>query len=156
MKFWIGGGLILAAAFALVFFNTGETSQYYMTIDELEAQQSEFVGKSLRLSGAVVGDTIVYDAETLTLTFTMAHVPGSNSEIEAGGGLAEVLHQAVMDESATRIEVVYVGPLPDLMRDEAQAIVTGQLGEDGIFYADELLLKCPTRYEEEVPVQAEG
>jgi cytochrome c-type biogenesis protein CcmE len=30
------------------------------------------------------------------------------------------------------------------------------MGEDGIFYADELLLKCPTRYEEAVPVQAEG
>jgi cytochrome c-type biogenesis protein CcmE len=156
MKFWIGGGLILAAAFALVFFNTGETSQYYMTIEELEAQQSDYVGRSLRLSGAVDGATIEYVAETLTLTFTMAHVPGSNSEIEAGGGLAEVLHQAVMDESAPRIEVVYVGPLPDLMRDEAQAIVTGQLGEDGVFYADELLLKCPTRYEDEVPVQAES
>jgi cytochrome c-type biogenesis protein CcmE len=37
---------------------------------------------------------------------------------------------------------------------EAQAIVTGHLGEDGIFYADELLLKCPTKYEEAVPEQA--
>jgi cytochrome c-type biogenesis protein CcmE len=50
---------------------------------------------------------------------------------------------------------VYVGPRPDLLRDEAQAIVTGHLGEDGVFYADELLLKCPTRYQEEVPLQAE-
>ena len=156
MKFWIGGGLILAAALALVFFNTGETSQYYMTIEELEAQQSEYIGRSLRLSGAVDGETINYEAESLTLTFSMAHVPGSNSEIEAGGGLAEVLHQAVADESASRIDVVYIGPLPDLMRHEAQAIVTGHLGDDGVFYADELLLKCPTRYEEEVPVQSEG
>lgn len=156
MKFWIGGGLILAAALALVFFNTGETSQYYLTIEELEAQQSDYIGRSLRLSGAVDGETINYDAGTLTLTFTMAHVPGSNDEIEAGGGLAEVLHQAVEDESASRIDVVYIGPLPDLMRHEAQAIVTGHLGDDGVFYADELLLKCPTRYEEEVPVQAEG
>lgn len=156
MKFWIGGGLILAAALALVLFNTGETSQYYMTIEELEAQQADYVGRNLRLSGAVDGETIEYDAETLTLTFTMANVPASNSEIEAGGGLAEVLHQAVMDDSASRIDVVYIGPLPDLMRHEAQAIVTGHLDEDGVFYADELLLKCPTRYEEEVPVQVEG
>ena len=155
MKFWIGGGLILAAAAALIFFNTGETSQYYLTIEELEVQQSDYIGRSLRLSGAVDGESIVYDAATLTLTFTMAHVPGSNSEIEAGGGLAEVLHQAVEDESASRINVEYIGPLPDLMRHEAQAIVTGHLGDDGVFYADELLLKCPTRYEEEVPVQAE-
>jgi cytochrome c-type biogenesis protein CcmE len=37
------------------------------------------------------------------------------------------------------------------LKHEAQAIVTGTLGEDGVFYADELLLKCPTRYQEEVP-----
>jgi cytochrome c-type biogenesis protein CcmE len=50
--------------------------------------------------------------------------------------------------------IKYVGPLPDLLRNEAQAIVTGKLGEDGIFHADELLLKCPTKYEEAIPEQA--
>jgi cytochrome c-type biogenesis protein CcmE len=34
--------------------------------------------------------------------------------------------------------------------------MTGKVGEDGIFYAEELLLKCPTKYEEDVPGQAEG
>jgi cytochrome c-type biogenesis protein CcmE len=52
------------------------------------------------------------------------------------------------------MQVIYVGPKPDLLRNEAQAIMTGHLGEDGIFYAEELLLKCPTRYEEAVPEQA--
>ncbi len=52
------------------------------------------------------------------------------------------------------MKVVYVGPKPDLLRNEAQAIMTGHLGEDGIFYAEELLLKCPTKYEEAVPAQA--
>jgi len=28
--------------------------------------------------------------------------------------------------------------------------MTGKLGADGIFYADELLLKCPTKYQEAV------
>jgi cytochrome c-type biogenesis protein CcmE len=38
-----------------------------------------------------------------------------------------------------------------LLKNEAQAIVTGKLGEDGMFYADELQLKCPTRYDEAPP-----
>ena len=67
-----------------------------------------------------------------------------------------VLHQAVIDPTRSRMKVVYTGPKPDLLRDEAQAIMTGKLGEDGVFYADELLLKCPTKYEEAVPEQAEG
>jgi cytochrome c-type biogenesis protein CcmE len=59
-----------------------------------------------------------------------------------------------MDPSRARMTIVYVGPKPDLLRNEAQAIVTGHLGDDGVFYADELLLKCPTKYEEAVPEQA--
>ena len=31
---------------------------------------------------------------------------------------------------------------------------TGALGEDGVFYATEILLKCPSRYQESVPDQA--
>lgn len=68
-----------------------------------------------------------------------------------------MLHTAVTSPNAERITVVLVDqPKPDLLKNEAQAIVTGKLGEDGMFYADELLLKCPTRYQEEVPDQAGG
>ena len=84
----------------------------------------------------------------------MAHVPGDNAEIEAQGGLAAVLHEAVMDTSRSRIKVQYEGVMPDLLRNEAQAIMTGKLGDDGVFHAEELLLKCPTKYEEAVPDQA--
>ncbi len=104
----------------------------------------------------MIGDSIQYDPETLTLTFTIAHVPGDNKEIETEGGLAQVLHEAVMDPSRNRMTVQYVGVKPDLLRNEAQAIITGRLSEDGVFHADELLLKCPTKYEEAVPEQSEG
>jgi cytochrome c-type biogenesis protein CcmE len=88
------------------------------------------------------------------LSFTIANVPADNKQIEAQGGLAVVLHDAVTDPARTRMQAVYIGPKPDLLRDEAQAIMTGHVGEDGVFYADELLLKCPTKYEEAVPSQA--
>jgi cytochrome c-type biogenesis protein CcmE len=153
-KFLIGGLLILAAVVYLIVSSSQANSEYFMTINEVHAEGQAVVGKSLRVSGAVVGDTIQYDPQTLTLTFDVAHVPGDNAEIDAQGGLAEVLHQAVVDTSRTRISVKYIGPKPDLMRDEAQAIMTGHLGADGVFYADELLLKCPTRYEQAVPAQA--
>jgi len=107
----------------------------------------------VRISGAVIGDSIQYDPQTLTVSFIVANVPGDNKQIEAEGGLAAVLHNAVVDPSRTRLQAEYVGPKPDLLRDEAQAIMTGYMGEDGVFYADELLLKCPTKYEEAVPSQ---
>lgn len=153
-KFIIGGLLIFAAVIYLIISSTKANAQYYMTIDELMTQGSQ--GRQVRVSGAVIGDTIQYDSKTLTLRFTVANVPGDNKEIEAQGGLAKVLHDAVTDPSRTRMQAVYEGPMPDLLQNEAQAIMTGQLGDDGIFYVDELLLKCPTKYEEAVPNQVEG
>lgn len=153
-KFIIGGVLILAAVVYLITSSTQASAEYFMTVDELNAEGPSAINKSVRLSGAVLGDTIQYDASTLTLTFEVAHVPGDNADIEAQGGLAEVLHQAVIDPSRSRITVQYEGVMPDLLRNEAQAIMTGKLGEDGVFYAEELLLKCPTKYEEAVPEQA--
>ena len=150
-KFILGGLLILAAVVYLIVSSTQASAEYFMTVDEIKAEGSSAIGKSLRLSGAVMGDTIQYDAETLNLQFDVAHV---SAEIEAQGGLAEVLFQAVNDPSRQRITVIYNGPKPDLLRGEAQAIMTGHIGEDNIFYADELLLKCPTRYEEAVPEQS--
>lgn len=153
-KFVIGGILILGAVVFLIWSSTAATSEYFLTIDELNEKSADVVNRNVRLTGAVIGESIKYDAESLTLRFEIAHVPGDQALIDDDGGLAEALHLAVMDPSRSRIQVEYVGPLPDLLRHEAQAIVTGQLGEDGVFHAEELLLKCPTKYEEAVPEQA--
>ena len=142
-KFIIGGVLILAAVVYLIVTATQANAEYFMTVDELQAKGSTLVGRNLRISGAVIGDSIQYDPQTMELSFVIAQVPGDNSAIEAGGGLAAVLHTAVTDPTRNKLTVVYSGPKPDLLRDEAQAIITGHLGEDGVFHADDLLLKCP-------------
>jgi cytochrome c-type biogenesis protein CcmE len=153
-KFIFGGLMILAAVVYLIASSTQASAEYFMTVDELKAKGDSVVGRNLRASGAVIGESIQYDPQTLNLEFTVANVPGDNSEIEALGGLAQVLYEAVNDPNRSRLQVKYNGPMPDLLRGEAQAIMTGQLGEDGIFYADELLLKCPTKYEPALPSQA--
>ena len=155
-KFLIGGLLIFAAIVYLIATATMGNQQYFRTVDELVSGDASLVGQSVRVSGAVLGDTITWEPETLTIGFEMAHMPGDQADIDDEGGLAAVLHEATTDPSRSRLQIVYVGPKPDLLQHEAQAIVTGKLGDDGVFYADELLLKCPTRYEEFVPEQAEG
>jgi cytochrome c-type biogenesis protein CcmE len=154
MKFIIGGLLIIGAIVYLVVTSLQSTAQYFYTVDEIQSKGQAIVGKSLRASGAVIGDSIQFDEKSLKITFTMVNVSNDTKDIEAAGGLAQVLHNAVLNTTAPRIQVVYVGPKPDLLKNEAQAIVTGKLGADGVFYADELLLKCPTRYDQAVPSQA--
>lgn len=155
VKFVAGGVLIIAAIVYLIWSSATASAQYFLTVDEINARGADYMGRELKVSGAVLGDSIQYDAENLRLEFTVAHVPGSQKEIDALGGMAAVLHEATIDPTRNRINVVYIGVQPDLLRNEAQAIMTGKLGEDGVFYATELLLKCPTRYEEAVPSQVE-
>ena len=154
-KFLVGGLLIVAAVVYLIASSTQASAQYYLTIDEFNARGTEMDDRDIKLSGAVDGETISYDAQSLILKFTIANVPADLDQIEQEGGLAQALHNAVIDPDASRLDVVYEGPMPDLLRHEAQAIVTGRLDGDGVFHAYELLLKCPTRYEQEIPLQSE-
>jgi cytochrome c-type biogenesis protein CcmE len=154
VKFYAGGVLIFAAIVYLIITSTQAGAHYYLTVQELENRQVEMVGRDVRISGVVLGDSITYDSSDLTLRFTVAHIPGDNKEITAQGGLAVVLHNASIDPTLPRLDVIYYGVKPDLLQNEAQAIMTGKLGEDGVFVANELLLKCPTKYEEALPEQA--
>jgi len=154
VKFFIGGLMIVAAVVFLIVSSLQNASQYFLTVEELNAKGAEMLGREVRVSGAVLGDSIEYDSSTLTLKFTIAHTPGDQAEVDSQGGLAAVLHAAVVDPNSERLNVVYEGVKPDLLQNEAQAIMTGKMGEDGVFYAEELLLKCPTKYEEAVPKQA--
>jgi len=153
-KFIIGGVLIVAAIAYLIISSTQANAQYFLTVEELNQRSGELVGKDVRISGVVLGDTISNDTANLTLTFTVANIPGDQDEIDALGGMAAVLHNATLDSSLPRLKVIYQGVKPDLLKNEAQAIMTGKLNPDGTFVADELLLKCPTKYEEAVPEQA--
>jgi cytochrome c-type biogenesis protein CcmE len=154
-KFLVGGLLIVAAIVYLIISSTQASAQYFLTIEELQNRKAEMVTRDVRVSGAVIGDSIQYDSQTLTLKFAVANIPGDNKVIDASGGLAAVLKAAVLDKSQARMNVVYKGVKPDLLKNEAQAIMTGKLEADGTFTASELLLKCPTKYEEAVPQQAQ-
>ena len=148
LKFLIGAALMLAAVVYLIISGTASGARYFITIDDLVKNRS-YVGQTVRVSGAVLGSSIQYDSKTLTIDFTVANIPQDTTD------LARTLHLAVIDSSATRVRVHIENQVkPDLLKDEAQAIMTGKMGDDGIFYASELLLKCPSRYQENVPNQA--
>ncbi len=115
----------------------------------------ELAGRNIRVSGAVLGDSIEYNMDTLDLKFTIAHVPADNNLLEQEGGLAGALHNAVIDSQRSHLDVIYNGPVPDLLQNEAQAIITGEVLDNGTIMADEILLKCPTKYEGSVPDQIE-
>ncbi len=147
LKFLVGGVLILAAVAYLVISGTVSGARYYITIEELASNPS-YIGQTVRVAGAVDGETINFDSQNLVITFAVANVPLDYDN------LANALHEALLNPDAKRINVRVEGqPMPDLLQHEAQAIMTGTLGTDGVFHATELLLKCPTRFQEAQPGQ---
>jgi cytochrome c-type biogenesis protein CcmE len=145
MKFVIGGVLILAAVAVLIISGTSNGAQYFVSVDDV-VTNPEYVGQTVRLTGAVFGDTIQYNSDAGELSFTIATLPDEYED------LATALHEAVNLDGATTLPVFIEDTAkPDLLQHEAQAILTGTLGEDGVFYATDLLLKCPSRFEEDTP-----
>jgi cytochrome c-type biogenesis protein CcmE len=157
-KFILGGIVIVGAIIYLILSSLSANVQYFLTIEEVLSKQAAGVleGRNIRVSGAVIGDTIQYNMDTLELKFTIVHVPGDNQLLEQEGGLARALHNAVMDPNRPSLDVIYYGPRPDLLQNEAQAVITGEMVSTGVMEADEILLKCPTKYESSLPDQADS
>ena len=154
-RFLVLGIVLLGAIGYLMFSGTGIGARYYVTVDEL-LNDNDMIGKKVRVSGAVDGEPVFYP-ETNELHFVVANIPNDNDAIREQGGLALVLHNAVSSPDATRMRVIaHDKEIPDLLEHEAQAIMSGRVeivNGEPIFYAEEITLKCPTKYEEDVPEQ---
>jgi cytochrome c-type biogenesis protein CcmE len=124
-KFLIAGILLLTVVIGLIVYSTFSTAAYYMTVSELNQETAAIQGQRVRVSGTVVDGSEQWIAQEVTLRFS------------------------INDETGAELPIVFYGPRPDNFQRAASAIVEGELLADGSFQADTLLLKCPSRYEEE-------
>ncbi len=75
-RFLIGGGLIVAAIIYLIVIGIRSTSEYYLTVDEAAARQTDLMGQPVRIAGRVkVRATISWDPASLTLGFSIVPLP---------------------------------------------------------------------------------
>lgn len=127
-KYLVGGLLIMLFVSFLGFQvvqATTTTGAYYMTVAELQERAPQLYGERVRVSGTVVDGSEDWNAREITLRF------------------------AIADDGAGELPIVFYGPQPDNFQRAASAIVEGELLPDGTFQAETLLLKCPSRYEED-------
>ncbi len=153
-KFVLVSVALVAIVGFLLITGTLSNQQYFITVNTLLSRPS-LVGQTVRVTGAVIGSTIHNDQNTHTFSFTLANLNDDPAYLDKAGGLAKALHLAVIDTTAQHLNVAVSNqPMPDLLQNEAQAILTGQFSADGVFHADEVLLKCPSRYQSDAPKQA--
>ena len=116
---------------ALAWFITTETAgegsfRYYRTVEDYLEKGPEDTGPALRASrvhGFVLEGSIEKD-------------------LRAG-----VLEFVIQDHTSAQLPVRYHGgDVPDLFKDGAEIVVEGHLA-DGVFVADRMMAKCPSKYE---------
>lgn len=122
---YIVAGLVVVGFVAIVAGMSLLTGSYWLTVGELQQGGDRYLGERVRVSGAVLASSEEWNAQEVTLRFT---VTGENGE---------------------QLPIVFFGPRPDNFQRATEAIIEGELLPDGSFQADTLLLKCPSRYEEE-------
>ena len=119
------GALVTLIIGTLVWIAVGsvkETSSYYKTIAEVSAMGPKAFDTRIRVTGNVDKGSIVRNGAEVRFTLV---------------------------EDNRKLVVVYNGsePLPDTLRDNAQALADGKLQADGSFHASKIAAKCASKYE---------
>jgi cytochrome c-type biogenesis protein CcmE len=139
LRFVIGSALIVGAIAYLIVTAIRSTSEYYLTVDEVAARQSELGGQSLRVAGRVKVGTITWDPASLTLRFAIVPIPEPGS----AGGVAPVVATDPVSFKVTSIGE----PKPDMFAENRDVIVEGKLLPAGEIAATQVLTSCPSKYQ---------
>lgn len=125
-QFLVAGLLLVGVIVSLMIYGLTTAKAFWLTVDEVQQRGSSLVSQRLRVNGVVVDGSEQWNAEEVTLRFEIQDEENPN-------------HQ---------LAVVFYEPRPDNFQRAASVIVEGELLPGGVFEADVLLLKCPSRYEE--------
>jgi len=135
IKFIVGGVVVMGLILYLIVSAISSSGAYYREVSEVLNEQTALMGKNLRVSGNIVTDSIRYDATTLDLSFRISDPK----------------------DAGKQIAVHFHGVKPDQMdREGSSAIVEGTMGSQGVVEANNLLLKCPSRYDEYEEIKVEA
>jgi cytochrome c-type biogenesis protein CcmE len=123
VKFLIGGLVVVVVIGVLIATSFSGSTSDYLSIADVKALGPDQARDS-RVAGEIVPDSVDWSTRDLHLTF----------QIEDGTG---------------QLDISYHGPQPDMLVDAVEAVVIGKYDPAArVFEAEELLMKCPSKYEE--------
>ena len=111
-------GLAVAAGLALSAFQNNLV--FFFSPSQVVAKEAP-VNRTFRVGGLVQDGSVQRDNDGLTVRF-------------------------VVTDTAKSIPVVYKGILPDLFKEGKGCVAQGRVGNDGIFYAEQVLAKHDENY----------
>jgi cytochrome c-type biogenesis protein CcmE len=169
VKFIVGGLVIVGLIAYLIISSVQQAGAYYREVGEVLAQKDALVGKNLRVSGNIVTNSVTYDAAKMDLNFVISDPTDANKTLP-------VYFHGVKPDQITRegASAIIEGSLSSSGGGNGNSGGGGSSSNSGggsnsgkggmvagagaTVVASNLLLKCPSRYEEqgieEVKVEA--
>jgi cytochrome c-type biogenesis protein CcmE len=134
----IAGGATLIALllgwYAWTNLEEGASFAYFKDLESFQASAAEYAGRHTRVHGYVALGTIERDVAAKQVSFRVQNDPP-----HAGAS------------AASSLPVIYSSlETPDLFKDGAEVVVEGTLssaGPAGVFHADKVMAKCPSKFE---------
>jgi cytochrome c-type biogenesis protein CcmE len=127
--------VVIAICMVVMLFSFSGAVAQHVTIPQAMARPDETV----QVPGNIVKDTVVYDVQKGELRFDILGVDPKTRRVD----------------SAQRMPVVYAQPKPENFDSATQVEAVGKY-QSGVFRAQNLLVKCPTKYSDDKPAQVAG
>ena len=123
---------VLVGWYAVSNLEGGASFAYFQHLAEFQSRAGELAGRDARVHGYVAPGSIERDVPARQVRFRVVNDPP-----HAGG------------PPGAPLEVVFASlETPDLFKDGAEVVVEGRLASaGGVFHADKVLAKCPSKFE---------
>ena len=116
------GVFVAMAAIAFLIFDGMNSETYFFDVHEAVERSDQLIGQTIRVRGEVSPGTYEGKPGVLESRFDIA------------------------SEGAT-LTIYYNRPLPDTFEEDSEIVAEGTLKEGLVLHADEVLVRCPSRYE---------
>ncbi len=122
---------IIGIAIIALFIVWGAVSFMETTIQYVPIEQAATSTRTVQVMGKIDFDKVQYDAANSQLRFDIYDA------------------EAPQKEGATRLSVVYHGVVPGNFDQATSVVLKGKAGDEGVFVAEDMLVKCPSKYQGE-------
>jgi cytochrome c-type biogenesis protein CcmE len=120
---------VLGILTIIVFVVWGATAFFKTTVQYVSIREAAASRRVVQVMGRIDIDRVRYDVENTRLLFDV-YDPEADDRL-----------------SADRLSVVYYGVVPGNFEQATSVVLKGKPGEGGLFVAEQILVKCPSKYQ---------
>jgi len=122
---------IIGAVIIVVFLAWGASSFMKTTIQYVSIDEAAHANRTVQVMGKIDFSAVRYDEPKSRLEFSIYDA------------------EATQMAGAKRLDVVYYGVVPGNFDQATSVVLKGKPGDEGAFVADQMLVKCPSKYQGE-------